>query len=160
MASTPEIPSPTVSRRRNGLVWLGFLVCLFAFLSYVPIFAKYPVTRDIPWVNLLLFAVGLIVLFVGWRRAISSPAVYRGKVSGAILGILSLVALIFFCFGTFYFSKQLPASTQAPRVGQKAPDFTLTDSTGAKVMLASLLAVPTSGRPAKGVLLVFYRGYW
>jgi hypothetical protein len=159
MASTPEIPSPPVPRRRNVLVWLGFLVCLFAFLSYVPIFAKYPVTRDIPWVNLLLFAIGLIVLVVGWRRAITAPAVYRGKVSGAILGVLSLAALIFFCFGIFHFSKNLPASAQAPRVGQKAPDFTLADSHGATVTLASILA-PTSSRPAKGVLLVFYRGYW
>jgi hypothetical protein len=135
-------------------------VCLFAFLSYVPVFAKYPATRDIPWVNLLLFAVGLVTLFLGWRRAITSPAVYRGKVSGPILGILSLAALVFFCVGTFYFSKELPASTQAPRIGQKAPDFSLTDSSGATVTLASLLAAPTSGRPAKGVLLVFYRGYW
>lgn len=146
-------------RRRNWPIWVGFLICVFAFGSYIPIFARYPVTRDVPWVNLLLFAVGLIVLFVGWRRPYSAPEVYRGKIAGAILGVLSVLTLAFFCLATFYFSKKIPPATQAMRVGQRAPDFTLTDSNGATVTLASLLA-PTSGRPAKGVLLVFYRGYW
>lgn len=150
---------PSASRRRNVLLWIGFLVCLFAFGSYIPIFARWPVTRDIPWVNLLLFVVGLVVVFAGWRRPYSSPEVYRGKIAGAILGVFSVAAAVFFCLATFYFSKQIPPATQTMRLGQKAPDFTLTDSSGATVSLASLLA-PSSGRPAKGVLLVFYRGYW
>jgi len=158
----PETSSSGVgpaSRRGNWLIWVGFLVCAFAFLSYVPIFARYPVTRDIPWVNLLLFAVGLIILFVGWRRPYAAPGVYRGKISGAVLGTISVATLVFFCLGTFYFSRKLPAPTQRVRVGQKAPDFTLTDSSGATVTLASLLN-PVGSPSVKGVLLVFYRGYW
>ena len=151
--------APSGSRRRNALPWVGFLICLFAFGSYIPIFARWPVTRDIPWVNLLLFVGGLIVLFVGWRRPYTTPEVYRGKISGAILGVLSLATLAFFCLATFYFSKKIPPASQTVRVGQKAPDFALTNSSGATVTLASLLT-PGSGRPAKGVLLVFYRGYW
>ena len=151
--------APSGSRRRNALPWIGFLICLFAFGSYIPIFARWPMTRDVPWVNLLLFVAGLIVLFVGWRRPYTAPEVYRGKMSGAILGVLSVATLSFFCLATFYFSKKLPAATQTIRVGQKAPDFTLTDSRGATVTLASLLA-PTTGAATKGVVLVFYRGYW
>jgi hypothetical protein len=53
----------------------------------------------------------------------------------------------------------LPASTGAPAVGKKAPDFRLPDSNGTPVMLSRLYA---PGGSAKGswVLLVFYRGYW
>jgi peroxiredoxin len=47
----------------------------------------------------------------------------------------------------------LPASAAAPRVGQKAPDFTLPDQNGRTVALADLIS-------DNGVLLIFYRGYW
>ena len=53
----------------------------------------------------------------------------------------------------------LPASPGAPRVGEKAPDFTLADTAGKPVSLASLLKPAESGEKP-WVLLVFYRGYW
>ena len=157
--TTPPGAGP--KRRPNAALWLGFLVALFAFLSYIPIFAKYPATRDVPWVNFLLFAVGLVFLFVGLRRAFGQPNLYRGKIAGPILTVLGVVALVFFCFTIFSLGKHLPPSTQAPKVGQKAPDFALTDTSGATVTLASLLSTPiTASQPTKGVVLIFYRGYW
>ncbi|HKV28835.1 MAG TPA: hypothetical protein VJN90_11245 [Candidatus Acidoferrales bacterium] len=57
---------------------------------------------------------------------------------------------------------QLPPSKNAPKVGEKARDFTLPDSMGKPVRLYDLL----SSRPAPGsaiagwVILIFYRGYW
>src|SRR5436309_6667956 len=96
---TPGPPQPT--RRPNALLWLGFLVSVFAFLSYVPIFARYPSTRDVPWVNLLLFALGLFLLVGGLRRAFTQPTGYRGKIAGPILTTLSVAALALFCLFTF-----------------------------------------------------------
>jgi hypothetical protein len=147
-------------RRPNAPLWLGFLIVVFAFLSYIPIFAKYPITRDMPWANFLIFAVGLLLLFVGLRRAFSQPTLYRGKIAGPILTTVSLAALVFFCLTIFSLGKHLPLSAQAPKVGQKAPDFALADTTGKTVSLASLLATPATSQPTKGVLLIFYRGYW
>ena len=50
-------------RSWNSLIWAGFGFTLVAAISYVPIFVRYPVTRDVPWVNLLLFLLG------GWLLA-------------------------------------------------------------------------------------------
>jgi hypothetical protein len=148
-------------RRPNAAQWLGFVIALFAFLSYIPIFAKYPSTRDMPWANFVLFAIALVFLFVGLRRAFAQPSIHRGKIAGPILTILSVAALVFFCVSIFSLGKHLPPSTQAPKVGQKAPDFALSDTNGATITLASLLSTPiTASQPTKGVVLVFYRGYW
>jgi peroxiredoxin len=48
----------------------------------------------------------------------------------------------------------MPASADAPRPGQHAPEFTLTDTGGKPVVLSELL------KTHKGALLIFYRGYW
>jgi hypothetical protein len=132
-------------------------------LSYYTFFAMFPVTRDLPWANLLLFAVAGYLLFMGLRRAFRQTSLYRGKVAGSILAGLSLIICGLFLFYNFYLSKQLPASAGSPRVGQQAPDFTLPDQNGKPVSLGDLLTSPL-GRPAgpkpRAVLLDFYRGYW
>jgi hypothetical protein len=153
--------SAAPKRRPNAPLWIGFLIAIFAFLSYIPIFAKYPSTRDMPWVNFLLFALALVFLLVGLRRAFAQSNLYRGQIAGPILATMSIAALVLFCVFTFSLGKHLPPSTQAPKVGQKAPDFALADTTGATVTLASLLSSPVSAsQPTKGVVLIFYRGYW
>ncbi len=56
---------------------------------------------------------------------------------------------------------QLPASAGAPKVGEKAPDFTLEDSQGKPVQLSSLLkSKPEGAGSSSWVVLIFYRGYW
>jgi hypothetical protein len=149
-----------VKRRANAPLGWGFLLSLVALLSYIPVFAKYPITRDVPWVNFLLFALGLVFLSVGLRRAFAQPSLYRGKIAGPILATLSVAALVFFCLTIFSLGKHLPPSTQAPNVGQSAPGFALADTNGATVSLASLLSTSDASKPTKGVVLIFYRGYW
>ncbi len=151
-----------MKRRWNWYLWAGFLVSLVAFVSYLFVFANYPVTRDVPWASFLLFAVGGVLLVIGLQRALGQPRQYRGKIFGPILGVLSLATLGFFCYIIFVMTKQLPPPSTALVVGQKAPEFVLLDTNNNPVALSSLLTSPLPGSqtPPKGVLLVFYRGYW
>jgi hypothetical protein len=144
-----------MATRRNFLPLAGFLVCLVGFLSYFFLFARFPVTRDVPWANWLLFAVGLALAGAGISRAFRRPETYRGRVLGPILGVLSLGVVGFFLFMTLVASRQLPGAPDAPKVGEKAPDFTLPDSQGRPVALHEIAG---SGKP--WVVLIFYRGYW
>src|SRR4051812_46496440 len=144
-----------VRRSWNWAVWAGFLLVVAGLVSYIPLFAQFPATRDVPWVNFLMFAAGGALLGVGLARAFRTPAHYRGRVFGSILSVLALAGVGLFCWGYFYLARQLPASAGAPRVGQRAPAFVLSDQDGKPVALADLLAPPS-----KGALLIFYRGYW
>ena len=150
-----------MTRERNLLLPLaGFLLCAVAFVSYPLFFAGFPGTRDVPWANWLLFAVGLGMVGVGIARAFRQPERYRGRIAGSIFGVLSLAVLGLFFMMTLVGARQLPQSAGAPKVGEKAPDFTLPDSQGKPVRLSSLLAEPRGGAPGTWVLLIFYRGYW
>jgi len=152
-----------MKRRRNFLLWAGFVLVVIGLVSYVPFFALFPITRDFPWVNLLLFAGGAVLLGAGLRRAFKQPQLYRGKILGSLLGALSVAAIGFFSYGLFYVVRQLPPASAAPRAGQKAPDFTLPDQNGKAVTLAALLGSEpngAAGAKANGALLIFYRGHW
>ena len=155
-----------MKRSWNAWLWLGFLVTWAGLLTYLPIFAQFPLTRDFPWVNLLLAAVGLALLGFGLVRAFGKPQAYRGRIFGSVLAVLAIVGTGLFCWGTIYYARQLPASANAPGVGQKAPDFTLSDQDGKPVSLVDLLSpsstASTQSAAAKpgGALLIFYRGYW
>jgi hypothetical protein len=142
-----------MKRSWNSSLWMGFLFALAGFLSYT-FFAQFPVTRDFPWANLLLFAVGGIFLVLGLFRAFGKAQVYRGKVFGPILATLGILMFGFFSYVFFYQLRQVPPSTGAPRVGQKAPDFTLLDQDGKDVALGDLVS------RSKAVVLIFYRGFW
>jgi hypothetical protein len=147
-------------RKRNFLPWAGFLVAVAALVSYPLVFAQFPVTRDIPWVNWALCAVALVLAGLGVARAYRRPQVYRGRIAGPILAVLSLAVVSFFLVLTLALTRDLPPASGAPRVGSQAPDFTLPDSGGRPVRLAGLLGARTAGAPGTWVLLIFYRGYW
>ena len=143
-----------MKRRRNILSWVGFAIVLIAFGSYIPFFALFPATRDIPWANYLLFLIGGVLLAAGVRRAFRDPERYRGKISGSILAAVSLLLFGFFVATVTYFSRQIPSAETALAVSRKAPQFTLADTTGKQVSSADLL------KDRRGLVLVFYRGYW
>jgi hypothetical protein len=148
------------NRRLNWPIWVGFLLSLVALFSYPFVFVNWPVTRDFPWVNLLLFGIAAVLLFVGVRRAFSADRRRISKIAASVVATFSVLVLGFFLFTFFIASRWLPASHGAPQVGQKAPDFTLVDTNNKQVSLKSLLSEPINGRAAKGVLMIFYRGYW
>jgi hypothetical protein len=144
----------------NWQIWAGFLLTFAGLFSFPLFFIWYPVTRDFPWANLILIAISLVFLFVGVKRAFKSDRSKKSKVLTAVLATLSIAAIGLFLYSAFILSRQLPASSGAPRVGQKAPEFNLADSTGKQVTLTDLLSTPIRGKKPKGVLLMFYRGYW
>lgn len=149
-----------MTRSRNLLPLAGFAVCAVALVSYPLFFARFPATRDVPWVNWLLLAAGLALLIVGLRRAFRQPERYRGRISGPVFGVLSLAVVGLFLFMTVIGSRQLPPPTsRVAKVGGQAPDFTLPDPQGRPVRLYDLLR-PAGGQPGSWVLLIFYRGYW
>ena len=147
-------------RRFNWPIWAGFLLSLIAFLSYFFVFIWFPITRDFPWVNLLLFGIAAALLLIGVRRSFAADRPRRSKVVSVVVATLSVAVFGFFIFTTFIGARQLPASHGAPQVGQKAPDFILSDTNSKPVSLSELLSTPVNGKTPKGVLLVFYRGYW
>ena len=143
-----------MKRRRNILSWVGFAVVVVALVSYIPLFALFPATRDIPWANYLLFLIGGALVAVGVRRAFRDPEHYRGKINGSVLAALSVLLFGFFVVSVTYFSKHIPSAESALRVSQKAPPFVLVDTAGKQVSSDDLL------KNHRGLVLVFYRGYW
>jgi hypothetical protein len=151
-----------VKKHWNWPLWAGFLFALAALFSYA-FFVRFPITRDFPWVNLLLFAVSGVLLAIGLIRAFRQSELYRGKILGSLFAVLSLLGFALFAYGTLYVVRQLPPAPEAPRIGQKAPDFTLPDQGGKPTALADLLASAQAGTTTgipNAVLLIFYRGYW
>jgi hypothetical protein len=157
-----------MKRSWNPMVWVGVVLVLAGLASYPLYFARFPVTRDFPWVNLPMIALGLLLLGLGIARAFARPDAYRGKIFGSVLGAVGIAAAAFACYGFLVLARQLPASHGAPRVGQFAPDFTLPDSRNEPVNLSGLESSPfapnggigSAGEPAAATLLIFYRGYW
>jgi len=147
-------------KKINWPLWLGFLISAFAFLSYLFLFVNWPVTRDFPWANLALFGIAALFLLAGLRRAFAPGRGRFAKVVAAVVTTICGLSLALFLFGFFVAGRSLPPSTAAPQVNQKAPEFTLPDTSKKAVSLNELLALPLDGRPPRGVLLVFYRGYW
>ena len=149
-------------RRINWPLWLGLLVTVAAFLSYFFVFVWFPVTRDFPWANLVLFLIAAVLLFMGLRRGFASdrPHPTRSKIVSAIVSAFSVFVFAMFVFTIFFVGRWLPASKGAPQIGQRVPDFSLPDTSGKQVSLNELMTTPINGNAPKGVLLVFYRGYW
>jgi hypothetical protein len=147
-------------KRFNWQIWAGLLVTYLGLLSFPLLFVRFPSTRDFPWVNLLLVAVAIVLLSIGLKRAFKPERSRVSKILASIVAVLSFAAIGLFLWSAFILARQIPASTGAPQVGQQAPDFTLTDSTAKPVTLSELLSTPINGRQPKGVLMIFYRGYW
>ena len=166
-----------MERRRNGAPWLALLLAVVAVLSNAGFFVSIPGQGALVWLGVGLAVAALVCAVVGVARAFGKPQVYGGKVSSPVLGAVTLLLCGFLGFA-FVTARSLPASGGAPHVGQKAPDFTLADSSGARVSLDQLLGktpgavvnasassnpnpgAAGSSKPPKAVLLVFYRGWW
>ena len=135
-------------RARNWPLWLGLLLSAAAFVSYFLFFARFPITRDVPWVNALLFIAAGALLILGVVRA-------KSKILAGIVAMIGMGIGVMFVLAVTIGTRQLPAAAGAPQIGQAAPRFTLLDVQRHAVSLDQLLA-----SAPRGVLLVFYRGFW
>ena len=146
------------TQRFNWPLWVGFLTSVAAVLSYPFVFATFPVTRDFPWANLLLCGVAAVFLWLGVRRAFASdrPHPKRSKIAASLVATLSIVIVVLFVFSTLIMARWLPPSHGAPQIGQKAPDFSLTDTAGKSVSLAELLSQPINGRAPQATHFLSY----
>lgn len=149
-------------RRINWPLWVGLLLTVAAFMSFFFIFVRFPITRDFPWANFVLFAIAAVLLFLGLRRGLAAdrPHPMRSKIVSVLVTVVGVLVIGLFAFAYFVGGRMLPASKGAPQVGQRAPEFTLPDSTGKQVSLNELMTSPINGKAPRGVLLIFYRGYW
>jgi len=151
------MPDPN-QKRTNSALWLGLLSTVLGPLTNFLYYSEVPATV-IPWLNLAIPAIGLLLVLIGVARAFREPQLYRGKVLGSIFTVLA--ALLFAgSIWLFIHVRDVPRSAGAPQVGQRVPDFTLPDSTSQPVSLVQLFSVAPGAAPPKAVLLVFYRGYW
>ena len=152
--------APATQRRTNSALWYGVLITLLGIGSQFFYFLRPPraISHVLPWINLLLPAIGLIFLSIGLARAFRRSAVYGGKVWGSCVTVIALLLLA----GNvvlFQKTRDVPNSVGAPQVGQRLPEFTLPDSSGHPASLSLLFAAPPAGTRPKAVLVDFSRGY-
>jgi hypothetical protein len=108
----------TIPKRRwNAMLWIGFALAVLAFVTYFSLFVEFPLTRNFPWVNLLLFGLAAVLLVLGMGRAVRQPELYRGKIFGSVFAGLSVLIFALFIFTIFVAARRLPASASAPHVG-------------------------------------------
>jgi hypothetical protein len=127
------------------LAALSAVVALGAIAAYV-LLLRVAVVRNHPEGYVVAFAVA---------TALAALAVIRGRRRrwpawlALTLSSLLLVAGAWFNF----VAARVPDTPTTLRIGERPPDFTLTDASGRPVSLADY-------RGKKPVVLVFYRGYW
>jgi hypothetical protein len=153
-------------RRKNLAPWWGLFFAIGAVGCNVAFFLSPPGQGAFPWLSLLFAVSALVFLATGLRRAFGTARIYRGKVLSVVLTVIALFPVALTAFA-FVKARGLPSPTAAPQVGQRAPDFTLSDTSGKPVSLDQLLAPVASASTSqsqaqapKAVLLIFYRGYW
>ena len=140
------------ARKPNLALWFGPPLVFVAAVSYFLVFARFPVLRDFPWLNLPLVLAGMGLSAFGLWRAFAKPDVYRGKILGSMGLIVSLFLGGLFCSYIFYISSTLPEPTTVSMTLDELPALTLRDQDGNAVDLADY-----RGRK---LLVVFYRGFW
>ena len=148
----------TPHKRTHWAIWVGLLLTVIGAVGNGLSLNRLS-TEASTWFFAALPVLGVMFLLLGVVPAFRWPQMYRGKLWGSILSALSLL-LCACAILIFVFTRHLPRSAGVPQVGRRLPEFTLPDSTGQPVSLEQLLAGSPGAAAPKGVLLVFYRGYW
>ena len=150
--TTPPPDRDKTPRWPKHAVWIGMVITVSGALSYFLHFVQFPVLRDVPWLNLPLSWLGLLVCGAGCWRVVTRGRGALGKGLAGMGFLLTLGVAGLFNWYVLSFSYQLPEAAGALAVQEAGPDFTLLDHNGESVSLSDF-----RGRK---VILVFYRGFW
>ena len=124
---------------------LSVAIAIGAIAAYA-LLLRVPIVRNHPEGYVVAFAVATALSVVAVVRA-------RSRRWPAWIA-LAISSLLLVAGGWFNFvGARVPDTPTALRVGERPPDFTLTDVSGQPVSLADY-------RGKKPVVIVFYRGYW
>jgi peroxiredoxin Q/BCP len=145
-------------KRFNWPLLAACVLMPLAFVSFPLFFVKWPLTRDMPWANLLLFGIGGLCLVIGVRRAFAPGRLRPLRIAVGLAAIaFSALCLYSFIGMVFISSTHMPAGAAGLPIGQEAPEFSLLDEAGKTTTLSDLLKSPIAQGPKpKGVLLIFY----
>lgn len=149
---------PEARQRSTAPLWWGLVAAAGAMVCNVVFFTDFTFKRPVVYLSVALAVAALALTVIGVSRAFSGN---HSAVRRAFHGLVLLVSLFLVGISGYAFheARKIPPANTAPEVGQVVPDFTLSDTHGRPVTLSKLFE--TDGQPAnKGVLLVFYRGYW
>jgi len=128
---------------RSWPALLSVVLSLGAVVGYFSLL-RVPAIRNHPALYVLACALAMAIAAVASWRAPRWPNLTALAISAVLLVLGGYFNFVF---------ARVPAAGTTLRVGEAAPDFTLSDATGAPVTLASF-------RDRTPVVLVFYRGYW
>ena len=125
------------------LATLSLLICAVTIATY-SLLLGVPAVRNHPEGYVAAFAIAATVAGLG-------VALRRRWYGWLTLG----VAVLLLTLGAYtnFVMARIPDAPMVLRLGEPAPDFTLTDAAGRPTSLADY-------RGKKPVLVVFYRGYW
>src|SRR5215470_11868038 len=126
---------------RNSSLWLGLAIAFAAILCNVVLFLNPPAQSLIPWLSLVLGIVALVFIGLGVRNLFTFTQ--SRTIAARVLGVFVALLALLFSAGSilgFMHARAVPPSTDAPQIGQKAPDFTLPDTNSQTVSLAQLFA--------------------
>ena len=96
-----------MKRKWNWPIWVGFVVAVGGLFSY-EFFAQFPITRDFPWANLLLFCVGANSARPGSRSRVWAAATLSRQNFRSDLRDRRFTPFAFFAYDVFYVVRQLP----------------------------------------------------
>ncbi len=134
--------------RFNHRAWIGPLVAIFGLLSYFTLFYRWPLTRDLPWLNLLILLAAIGVSLTALPRARSTA----GRVGGGVGLFVSVALAGLLCFYVFSLSYRLPDAGRVVDDGTRLPEISLASARGE--------AVDVAAAARDKLILVFYRGHW
>jgi hypothetical protein len=154
-----SVMSDMVERRWNAPPWWGLALAIASVLCNPVLFLSPPGRAVLPWLSIVLAVLALVFVGTGLKQIFGAANSGSRKVWGSILVVICLFLIGISALVSFK-SRCIPSSSEAPQVGQKAPEFTLMDTHDQPVSLAELFSSTANDPPPKAVLLVFYRGYW